>query len=185
MNRTYATRHDVLGPDGKPKDGKKDPPKGPDRPAGAGPKPDVVVWHWKDERLQPMQEKQAAADRDFTYTAVYRVADKRFLRLADEKLRQVSLAPKHKYAIGRDTKPYEYRSYLTGKLLTDVYVIDLKTGEKKKAVEKLVSLFFGAAPVVPSVGASPFRAGPGCGARRGRRGPPGRRTARTPRPGAA
>jgi acetyl esterase/lipase len=122
--------------------------KGPDRPAG--PKPDLVVWHWKDERLQPMQEKQAAADRDFTYTAVYRVADKKFLRLADELLKQVTLAPKHRYAIGRDTRPYRYRSYLTGKLLTDVYVIDLKTGEKKKAVEKLVSLFLGAAPVVPS-----------------------------------
>src|SRR5205823_2752488 len=99
-------------------------------------KPDLVVWHWKDERLQPMQEKMAASDRAVSYSAVYWAKDKKFVRLSDDKLRQVSLAPKQKYAIARDTKPYEYMSYLNGKLFTDVYVIDPKTGAKKKAIEK-------------------------------------------------
>src|SRR5262249_29609125 len=118
--------------------------------AGSDPKPEVVIWHWKDERLQPMQQKQADTDRLFAYTCVYKVKDKKFLRLADDSLRQVTLAPKHHFAIGRNTKPYEYMSYLNGKLYTDVYVIDLKTGAKKKAAGKLASLFFGGAALYPS-----------------------------------
>ncbi len=114
---------------------------------GDGAKPDLVVWHWKDERLQPMQEKQASSDRAVTYTAVYWTKDKKFVRLSDDKLKQVNLAAKQKYAIGRDTKPYEYMSYLNGKLFTDVYVIDPKTGARTKAVEKLASLFGGGAGV--------------------------------------
>jgi acetyl esterase/lipase len=97
-----------------------------------------------------MQEKQATADRQFAYSCIFRVKEKKFLRLADDSLRQVTLAPKQRYAIGRDTKPYEYMSYLHGKLYTDIYVIDLKTGEKKKAVPKLVSLFMGGAAIFPS-----------------------------------
>lgn len=114
---------------------------------GDGAKPDLVVWHWKDERLQPMQEKQASSDRAVTYPAVYWTKDKKFVRLSDDKLKQVNLAAKQKYAIGRDTKPYEYMSYLNGKLFTDIYVIDPKTGAKTKAVEKLASLFGGGAGV--------------------------------------
>jgi hypothetical protein len=98
-----------------------------------------------------MQEKQASSDRTVTYAAVYWTKDKKFVRLADEKLRQVTLVAKQKYALGRDSKSYEYMSYLNGKLFTDVYVIDPKTGAKTKVVEKLASLFFGGA----SVNASP------------------------------
>ena len=119
-------------------------------PPSAGGKPDLVVWHWKDERLQPMQEKQAGGDRVKSYPAVYWTKDKKFVRLADETFKQVGLAPKQKFAIGRDSKPYEYMSYLNGKLFTDVYVVDPKTGTRTKAVEKLSSLFFGPASVTPS-----------------------------------
>src|SRR5262249_20085044 len=114
------------------KDDKKDDAKPAATPTGSDSKPEGVIWHWKDERLQPMQQKQADTDRLFAYTCVYKVKDKKFLRLADDSLRQVTLAPKHRFAIGRHTKPYEYMSYLNGKLYTDVFVIDLKTGAKKK-----------------------------------------------------
>jgi dipeptidyl aminopeptidase/acylaminoacyl peptidase len=118
--------------------------------SSADAKPDLVVWHWKDERLQPMQEKQAAADRVMIHSAVYWTKGKKFVRLSDDKLKQVTLAAKQKYAIGRDTKPYEYMSYLNGKLYTDVYVIDPKTGARKKAVDKLASLFMGGASISTS-----------------------------------
>ena len=134
-----------------PKDESKKGKKASLGTSGDGAKPDLVVWHWKDERLQPMQEKQASSDRVVTYTAVYWTKDKKFVRLSDDKLKSVTLALKQKYAIGRDTKPYEYMSYLNGKLFTDVYVIDPKTGARTKAVEKLASLFGGGA----SVNASP------------------------------
>jgi dipeptidyl aminopeptidase/acylaminoacyl peptidase len=118
--------------------------------AGPKGKADLIIWHWKDERLQPMQEKQAAIDQRFTYQCLYKVKEKKFLRLADESLRQVSLAPKQHFGIGRDANPYVYMSYLNGKLFTDLYVIDLRTGVKKKAADKLASLFLGGAAVYPS-----------------------------------
>ncbi|MBN9119715.1 MAG: S9 family peptidase [Planctomycetes bacterium] len=131
-----------------PKDESKKGKKGGGGFASGGDgKPDLVVWHWKDERLQPMQEKQASTDRTVSYSAVYWTKEKKFVRLADDKMKQVTLAAKQKFAIGRDTKPYEYMSYLNGKLYTDVYMIDPKTGAKKKVVDKLVSLFFGGASI--------------------------------------
>ena len=127
---------------GETRKGKKGFP-GAGTTSKADAKPDLVVWHWKDERLQPMQEKQAASDRNVTYNSVYWTKDKKFVRLSDDKMRSVSLAAKQKYAIGRDIKPYEYMSYLNGKLFTDVYLVDVKTGKKTKAVDKLASLFGG------------------------------------------
>ena len=132
------------------KDDSKKGKKGNPLASGDSAKPDLVVWHWKDERLQPMQEKQAATDRVVIHTAVYWTKEKKFVRLSDDGLKQVTLTPKQKFAIGRDTKPYEYMSYLHGKLYTDVYVIDPHTGAKKKVVEKLLSLFGGGASVNPS-----------------------------------
>ena len=146
-------KDDTKKDDAKKEEGKKGktlPGASPAAAAAGGSKPDLVVWHWKDERLQPMQEKQADTDRTSTYSAVYWTKEKKFVRLADDKLRSVVLAPKGKFAVGRDTKPYEYMSYLDGKLFTDVYVVDPKTGTGKKVVEKLASLFFGGAGVSPS-----------------------------------
>ena len=34
-------------------------------------KPELVIWHWKDPRLQAMQQVQAGRDRDFSYLSVY------------------------------------------------------------------------------------------------------------------
>jgi dipeptidyl aminopeptidase/acylaminoacyl peptidase len=99
-------------------------------------KPELVIWHWKDERLQPMQQVQASSDKTFTYAAMYRVKDKKFTRLADDTVRNISLAPKQKFAIGRDTKPYDYMSNLDGRRYTDIYVTNLATGERKKALTK-------------------------------------------------
>jgi acetyl esterase/lipase len=140
----------------KKDEGKTEPAKGKKGLAGpgsdSGAKPDLVVWHWKDERLQPMQEKQADTDRNVVHLAVYWTKEKKFVRLSDDGLKQVTLTPKQKYAIARDTKPYEYMSYLNGKLFTDVYALDPKSGTKKKVVDKLVSLFglFGGASLIPS-----------------------------------
>jgi dipeptidyl aminopeptidase/acylaminoacyl peptidase len=115
------------------------PPAAPT--ASTGPKPDLVIWHWKDERLQPMQQVQAATDKLLTFAAIYRIKEKKFLRLADDALKSVSLAPKHKFAIGRDSRAYDYMSNLDGRRYTDVYVINLATGEKKQALTKARYVF--------------------------------------------
>src|SRR5690606_37934349 len=55
-----------------------------ERGADAEPKANVDIWHWADERVQSQQMVQANADRRFTYDGVVHLAERRFVRLADE-----------------------------------------------------------------------------------------------------
>ncbi|MBL8172881.1 MAG: S9 family peptidase [Acidobacteria bacterium] len=106
------------------------------RPDDEPEQPSLVVWHWKDNRLQAQQQVEEGRDKNFSYLATYRIADKKFIRLADETLRNVSPAPKHQVAIGTDTRDYELFSNLDGRRYQDVYVVDMKTGERKQILKK-------------------------------------------------
>jgi dipeptidyl aminopeptidase/acylaminoacyl peptidase len=98
--------------------------------------PDMVIWHYKDSRLQPMQQVQENADKNFSFLCAYRPAEKKFLRLADEDVRTVALTPDSKFAMGTDVRNYELDSNLSGQRFEDLYSIDLKTGARKLAVKK-------------------------------------------------
>jgi dipeptidyl aminopeptidase/acylaminoacyl peptidase len=99
-------------------------------------KVDLVLWHWLDKRLQSQQEVQEAGDRSFSYLAAYRVQPKTFIRLADEDVRTVSLAPKQRFAIGQDSREYELLGNLDGRRFQDVHVIDMTTGERRLALKR-------------------------------------------------
>ncbi len=99
-------------------------------------KPDMVIWHWKDKRSQPMQQVQEKADQNFSYLCVYRPSDRKFLRLADEALRQVSLSPESRYGVGTDVREYELEGNLDGKRFEDLYAVNPVTGERKLALKK-------------------------------------------------
>src|SRR5262249_43073408 len=92
--------------------------------------------HWKDKRLQSMQQVREAQDKTFSYLALYRPDEKKFVRIADEKMRQVAPAPEQKFAVGIDDDDYELQGNLDGRRFEDVYVIDLRTGERRLAVKK-------------------------------------------------
>jgi len=118
---------------------KKEKPEGEKGEAAAGDadeKVDLVLWHWKDKRLQSQQQVQEGQDKNYSYLAIYRPAEKKFFRLADDSLRQVTPAPEHKYAIGRNEDPYELMSRLDGRSFADISVIDLQTGQRKLALTK-------------------------------------------------
>lgn len=97
--------------------------------------PDLVIWHWLDKRLQSMQQVQEKEDKNFSYLSIYHVKEKKFIRLADEKVRRVEVAPKHRWAIGLDNSEYEWMGNLDGRRYQDIYVIDLKTGNRRLAVK--------------------------------------------------
>jgi len=97
---------------------------------------DLVIWHWLDKRLQSMQQVQENRDKNFSFLCIYRVKGKKFIRLADEEIRDVTAAPKHRWAIGLDNQEYELIGNLEGRRYRDVYVIDLKTGARKLALKK-------------------------------------------------
>ena len=129
---------------------KADPPAGRGRGAGAGAeggdapaapaagagadnadRPNLVLWNYKDPRLQSAQQVQESADRNYTYLSTYRVADNKFVRLADDDLRTVSPGPKDKFALGTDNRAYELQGNLDGRQFRDVYSVNMATGDRK------------------------------------------------------
>jgi dipeptidyl aminopeptidase/acylaminoacyl peptidase len=93
--------------------------------------PSLILWHAKDPRLQSQQIVQEQQDRAFNYLAVYRFDSKRFLRLADDEVRDVIVTTGDRYAYGIDNRAYQHQASHSGRNYQDVYAIDLTTGARK------------------------------------------------------
>jgi dienelactone hydrolase len=122
----------------------KDKPK-PEEEIDKEDLPELVIWHWKDKRLQSMQQVQEQRDKNFSYLCIYRVDKRAFIRLGDEQVPDVSPAPKHRWAIGLDDQEYEWMGNLNGRRYQDIYVFDLETGERRQALKKC-RWYFGPSP---------------------------------------
>ena len=98
---------------------------------GADEDPTLILWHGKDPRLQSQQIVQEQADRSFNYLASYRFADDSFVRLADDRVRNVTVTPGDRHAYGTDNSPYQQQASYSGRNFVDLYTIDLRTGTRK------------------------------------------------------
>jgi dipeptidyl aminopeptidase/acylaminoacyl peptidase len=89
---------------------------------------DVDVWNTADERVQSLQMIRANQDRNFTYRQAFDVHAKRFVKLADETMKDLDLAPDGKWAVGRDQRAY----VADEKKLpaADFYRVNTVTGER-------------------------------------------------------
>ena len=100
----------------------------------------VDIWHWNDEKIQPVQIVQASRDRNFTYRAVLHRESKRFVRLTDEEMRSISITRDGKWGIGSHNKPYIH-DWKPSK--ADYYRVNIASGERKlmfKAHERTMGL---------------------------------------------
>ncbi len=127
---------------------KKDAPKdGPPAPPPADESdediPDLVIWHGQDSRLQAQQQVQEQRDKNYSYEAEYRPAEKTFIRLAADDLRYIDVAPKGRFAVGQDNRAYQLDTSLDGRGFQDIYAVDMKTGRRTLALTKN-RWFFGA-----------------------------------------
>jgi dipeptidyl aminopeptidase/acylaminoacyl peptidase len=128
-----------AAPDADAAPGGGDANRNADAPGpGNDEKVDLVLWHYKDPRLQTQQEVQEARDRAYNYVAEYRVQAKKFIRLADDSMRNVTVSRKQsRWGFGSDDREYELMGSLDGRRHEDVFVIDLTTGARKLAVPHL------------------------------------------------
>jgi dipeptidyl aminopeptidase/acylaminoacyl peptidase len=94
--------------------------------------PDVDVWNTADERVQSVQMVRATQDRNFTFRQALDVSAKQFVKLADETMKNLEIAPDGKWAVGYDT-----RGYILDKKLpaADVYRVNTATGERTLIVK--------------------------------------------------
>lgn len=100
-------------------------------------KPDMIIWNWQDKRLQSSQRTQLDRDKRFTIMSAWQVAPNKFVSLADSSLKSIALAPDQNIGYGLDFSPYEYASNLSGQSYADLYIVDVKSGNRKLAIEKL------------------------------------------------
>ncbi len=99
-------------------------------------KPDLVLWHWKDSRLQSVQKNRKTADENYSYLSLYHVKEKKFIRLADDELRTINVAPEQKFALGIVDREYELLGSMSGENYADIYIVDLASGEREMVLEK-------------------------------------------------
>jgi fermentation-respiration switch protein FrsA (DUF1100 family) len=105
--------------------------------AAAEDKVDLVIWNYKDPRLQSQQQVEENRDKNFSFLAEYRPVENKFIRLGDQTVRDVTpAAPEDKWAVGRSVADYELMSNLDGRRFADIYAINLQTGERKLAVKQ-------------------------------------------------
>jgi dipeptidyl aminopeptidase/acylaminoacyl peptidase len=104
----------------------------------------VEVWHSRDVDIIPRQKLTADRDRERNHLAVWHVAEGRFVQLGDADLDEVQRVGGDRIAVGIDETPHE-RDRMFGPRFVDVYVIDTRTGERRRVIDR-VEHFFGASP---------------------------------------
>ena len=103
--------------------------KNPDEVAG------VDVWNSLDERIQSVQMIRADQDRNFTFREAFDITGNKFVKLADESLHDLDVAPDGRWAVGRDTRGYvsDYKP-----ASADVYRVNTTTGERTLMFKNLL-----------------------------------------------
>ncbi|MCJ7563009.1 MAG: hypothetical protein MUP52_00270, partial [Candidatus Aminicenantes bacterium] len=89
---------------------------------------DVDVWNTGDERVQSLQMVRAEQDRNFTFRQAFDVSAKRFIKLADETMRELDVAPDGKWAVGFDARAYIRNEKILP--TADIYRVNTSTGER-------------------------------------------------------
>jgi dipeptidyl aminopeptidase/acylaminoacyl peptidase len=106
----------------------------------------VDVWNTNDNLVQSLQMVRAEQDRNFTFRAAFDVAAGKFVRLADETMRELDVAEDGVWAVGLDR-----RAYLRNEKVLpagDYYRVNTSTGERTLIIKgQLVGRFvFGTHP---------------------------------------
>lgn len=97
---------------------------------------EVDVWHWNDPLINPHQKKQWNQEQKRTYAAVYHTGSGKVVPLADEVIDETIIPENARRMLARTRRPYSKERTWDGSYV-DLYVIDLKTGDKSRIAERV------------------------------------------------
>ncbi len=94
----------------------------------------VDIWNWRDKRLQPQQKVQLKSDLRKTYLSVYLPKNNKFIQVGDTNFGRVRTYRNGDgdYAMVFENEPYAKSYTWTSARKFDAWLVNLKTGEKKK-----------------------------------------------------
>ncbi|MCF8223236.1 MAG: prolyl oligopeptidase family serine peptidase [Bacteroidales bacterium] len=100
--------------------------------------PDVDIWHWKDDPVQPEQEKKyQRSEKDFVYLFSWVPDKNKVNRISDEKFREFTITGDGKNVIIRSDLPYRPSFRMNH---YDHYLVNGSSGEKNLIIKNFTSL---------------------------------------------
>ncbi len=97
---------------------------------------DVQVWHVNDVRMLAMQKQQEQQDLQRTLLTAWHLGDGKVVQIGTELLETTRVLEGAKHATETDRRPYAWGTKF-GRPYIDVWLIDVKSGERKKVLEKV------------------------------------------------
>ncbi|MFC2166746.1 alpha/beta hydrolase family protein [Acidobacteriota bacterium] len=94
------------------------------------------LWHWNDPYPQPQQKLMATRVNNDTWESVFYVDDKKFVKLADADLPDITLLENGNIAWGQSIVPYTKMVSYFGSFY-DIYLVDPKNGDRTLVKKKL------------------------------------------------
>jgi dipeptidyl aminopeptidase/acylaminoacyl peptidase len=93
------------------------------------------LWHWKDDFVQPMQKVRADQERNRTYRAVFHIAEKKLVQLADPTMQDVTTTTDGRWGLGADDRSYRIMVGYDS-TFSDYYLVNTLDGSRKPLVKK-------------------------------------------------
>lgn len=94
------------------------------------------LWHFRDDVVQPMQRIRANQERNRTYRGVFHLDTNSFTPIASPDMPGMTPDDSGLRAFGLDDRAYRRAIDYDG-AYTDIYVVDTRTGARRKALEKM------------------------------------------------
>lgn len=99
--------------------------------------PEVDVWNYRDNLIQPEQKARLKELEDKAYLSFFHIANENVVSLHDETLEYVLLdeEAEQRYVLGYTSAPYDVSRSWEYPWVRDYYIIDTRTGGKTLALE--------------------------------------------------
>jgi dipeptidyl aminopeptidase/acylaminoacyl peptidase len=105
---------------------------------------DVQVWHASDVRIMPMQKVQEQQDLRRALLAVWHFDPARVVQIGTDLLETARVLEGGRFATETDQKPYAFGAKF-GRRSSDVWLVDVRTGERRKVLEDVRQFYGGSA----------------------------------------
>ncbi|MEE4198755.1 MAG: prolyl oligopeptidase family serine peptidase [Bacteroidales bacterium] len=96
------------------------------------------LWSWTDPLLQPQQLSNLDRELNRTYLGVYHIKNQNVVQLEDKKIKRIKQNKNGngEIALGYYDEPYHKRTSWELPAYSDIYIININTGEKRLFKEK-------------------------------------------------